>query len=205
MVPSMKPQNAAATEPIALHERAMDNLQFIRQTMERAASFTAVPGRAGVVMGLSALGAAWLAAAQPKRGGWLAVWIGEAALAAAIAAVGIILKARRAGIPLVSGPARKFLLSFLPPVLTAAGLTWALYQGGAGELIPALWLLLYGAGVVTAGTFSVRVVPIMGGCFMVLGGTALLAPTPWANALLAAGFGGLHIMFGAVIARKYGG
>ena len=204
MVRPMRPQNRAS-EPIALHERAMDNLQFIRQTMERAASFTAVPGRAGVIMGASALGAAWLAATQATRGGWLAVWLAEAALAAGIAAVGITLKARRAGLPLLTGPGRKFLLSFLPPVLTAAALTWALYRTGAGELIPALWLLLYGAGVVTAGTVSVRVVPLLGVCFMALGAVALIAPAAWANALLAAGFGGLHIVFGAVIARNYGG
>jgi len=201
----MKPWIRTPSEPAALHERAMDNLQFIRQTMERAASFTAVPGRAGVVMGLSALVAAWVAAAQPSRGGWLVIWLAEAMLGAAIAAVGIVHKARRAGLPLLSGPGRKFLLSFLPPVATAAALTFALPRAGAGELLPALWLLLYGAAVVTAGTFSVRVVPLMGLCFMLLGGAALLAPAAWADYLLASGFGGLHIGFGALIARKYGG
>jgi hypothetical protein len=183
----------------------MDNLQFIRQTMERAAAFTAVPGRAGVLMGLSALGAAWLAASQATRGGWLAVWLAEAVLASTIAGVGIVLKARGAAVPLLSGPGRKFLLSFLPPVLTAAVLTWALFRAETSELIPALWLLLYGAAVVTAGTFSVRVVPLLGVCFMVLGLAALIAPVGWADPLLAAGFGGLHILFGALIARKYGG
>jgi len=205
MLRRMSTSTRAAADPIALHSRAMDNLQFIRQTMERASSFTAVPGRAGVVMGLTALAAAWLAAAQPTRGGWLAVWLGEAVLAVAIAAVGIVRKARRAGIPLHSGPGRKFVLSFLPPVLTAAVLTWALERAGTGELTPALWLLLYGTGVVTAGTFSVRVVPLLGACFMALGGAALLAPAGWADGFLAAGFGGLHIIFGTLIARKYGG
>lgn len=201
----MKPQPTLTSEPIALHERAMDNLQFIRQTMERAAAFTAVPGWGGMLMGSTALAATWLAAAQPTRERWLAIWIVEAGLAGAIAGVGIVRKARRAGIPLRSGPGRKFLLSFLPPVVTAIVLTWALYGAGAGDLIPALWLLLYGAGVVTAGTFSVRVVPLLGVCFMVLGTVALLTPAAWSNGLLAAGFGGLHIGFGAIIARKYGG
>jgi hypothetical protein len=201
----MEPLPRPNPEPIALHERAMDNLAFIRQTMERATSFTAVPGRAGMFMGATAVVAAWLAAGQATRGAWLAVWLGEAVLAVAIAATGIVVKARRVALPLASGPAQKFFLSFMPPVLTAAALTWALYTAGAAELIPAVWLLLYGAGVVTAGAFSVRAVPLMGLCFMVLGGVALLAPASWADALLAAGFGGLHGVFGALIARKYGG
>ncbi len=194
-----------ASEPIPLHGRAMDNLQFIRQTMEAATAFTAVPGRAGVLMGVTALGAAWLAALQGSPAAWLAVWVGEALLAATIAAAGIVLKARRAQIPLLSGPGRKFLLSFLPPVATAVLITPALYQLGAMGVIPGLWLLLYGAGVITGGSYSVRVIPLMGLGFMILGGAALLASPAIANVLLAAGFGGLHIVFGAVIARKYGG
>lgn len=193
------------SEPIPLHGRAMDNLQFIRQTMEQATAFTAVPGLAGVLMGVTALVAAWLAARQPTQAAWLAVWVAEAALAGAIAGAGIVLKARRAEIPLLSGPGRKFLLSFLPPVATAVLLTPALYQLGATGVIPGLWLLLYGAGVITGGSYSVRVIPLMGLGFMLLGGAALLAPASVGNVLLAAGFGGLHIVFGAVIARKYGG
>jgi hypothetical protein len=200
----MRPQTRAASEPIALHERAMDNLQFIRQTMERAASFTAVPGRAGMVMGVTAVAAAWVAAVQPSQARWLGVWLAEAALAAGIAIAGILLKARAADIPVRSGPGRKFLLGILPPVLAAALLTWALHESGA-ELLPALWLLLYGAAVIAAGTFSVRVVPLMGLCFMLLGAVALLTPAALADYLLAAGFGGLHIGFGAIIARHHGG
>jgi hypothetical protein len=183
----------------------MDNLQFIRHTMERAGAFTAIPGWGGVLMGLTALAAAWLAAVQPTREQWLAVWIGEALVATVIAGAMIGLKARRAGIPVLSGSGRKFLLSFLPPVLTAILLTWAIHRTDAAELIPAMWLLLYGAAVVTAGTYSVRVVPLLGVSFMLLGLVALFAPLSWTDGLMAAGFGGLHIVFGAIIARKYGG
>lgn len=200
MLPRARP-----SEPIALHDRAMDNLRFIRQTMESATAFTAVPGMAGVLMGVTALGAAAIAAMQTSEVAWLAVWVAEATLAAVIAGVGIVLKARAAGIPLFSGPARKFLLSFLPPVGTAVLLTPALYGLDAAEAIPAVWLLLYGTGIITAGTFSVRVVPLMGLAFMTLGGAALLAPPSAGDAFLAAGFGGLHIVFGLIIARKHGG
>ncbi|MHB1169242.1 MAG: hypothetical protein ACYC28_08165 [Longimicrobiales bacterium] len=200
MMPQPKP-----SEPIALHDRAMDNLRFIRQTMESATAFTAVPGIAGVLMGVTALAAAVIATMQQSDVAWLAVWVAEATLAVVIAGVGIVLKARAAGIPLFSGPARKFLLSFLPPVGTAVLLTPALYSLDAAEAIPAVWLLLYGAGIMTAGTFSVRVVPMMGLAFMILGGATLLAPPSAGDAFLAAGFGGLHIVFGLIIARKHGG
>jgi hypothetical protein len=200
----MKPR-PHSSEPTALSDRAIDNIQFIRQTMEQATAFTAVPGVGGMLMGGTALGAAWLAARQATPAAWLTVWVLEAVVGVVIAAVGIGLKSRRAGIPLLSGPARKFMLSFVPPVGAAVVLTQALHALGATDVIPGLWLLLYGAGIITAGTFSVRVVPMMGLAFMVLGVAALLSPPNAGDAFLAAGFGGLHIGFGAIIARYHGG
>jgi hypothetical protein len=193
------------SEPIALHERAMDDLRFIRRTMERAGAFTAVPGWGGVAMGVTALAAAIAAGQQPTPGRWLAVWLVAAATAIGIAGWTMAGKAHRAGMPLLEGPARKFVLSFLPPVVAGAVMTWALWSAGVTTVLPGAWLLLYGAGVVTAGTFSVRIVPVMGVCFMVLGIITLVAPAGWSDALLAAGFGGLHIGFGAAIARRHGG
>ena len=183
----------------------MDNLRFIRQTMEQATAFTAVPGVAGMLMGGTALAAAWLAGRQTTVELWLAVWVVEAAVAMVVATGGIVVKAGRAGIPVLTGAGRKFLLSFLPPVGAAVLLTPALYRIDATAVIPGLWLLLYGAGIITAGTFSVRAVPLMGLAFMLLGGAALLSPAAAGDAFLAAGFGGLHIIFGAIIARKHGG
>ena len=190
--------------PVALHDRAIDDLRFIRQTMERAGSFTAVPGRGGIAIGIMALAAALLASRQPTPARWLVVWLAAAAVACAIAVSTMTLKARAADIPLSTGPGRKFLLSFLPPVGAAVALTAALYAHGAVTLLPGLWLLSYGAAVVAAGTFSVRVVPLMGVALMVLGALALLAPA-WGDAWMAAGFGGLFIGFGVVIARRHGG
>ena len=191
--------------PIALHERALDDLRFIRQTMERAGSFTAVPGWGGVAVGATALAAAVLASRQPSPGLWLVVWLTTAAVATLIAGGTLVLKARRGGVPLHKGPGRKFLLSFLPPVGAAVALTAALFAHGAVSLLPGLWLLSYGAAIVTAGTFSVRVVPLMGIGFMLMGGLALATPAAWADAWMAGGFGGLHIVFGLLIARWHGG
>ena len=192
-------------EPIALGDRAMEDLRFIRQTMERGAAFTAVPGWGGFGMGITALAAAALASGQTTAEGWLLVWALEALLAVSIGAVAIHRKARRANLPVFSGAGRKFLLSFLPPALAGVALTVALWQAGADSLLPGTWLLLYGAAVVTAGTFSVKIVPVMGICFMALGVLALLALPTAGDLSMAAGFGGLHILFGATIARRHGG
>jgi hypothetical protein len=183
----------------------MDDLRFIRSTMERAGSFTAVPGWGGVAIGLTAVAAALLASRQPTVDRWLVTWLATAVLATLIGAGTLIPKARRAGLPLSKGPGRKFLLSFLPPVGAAVALTGALYAHEATALLPGLWLLSYGAAIVTAGTFSVNVVPIMGVGFMVLGALALATPSGWGDAWMAVGFGGLHIGFGIVIARRHGG
>jgi hypothetical protein len=183
----------------------MDNLSFIRSTMERATAFTAVPGWGGVAMGVTALGATLLAYHSPSVNQWLAVWLSASALALAIGGWAMVLKARRAGTTVFSYSGRRFVLSYVPPLLVGALLTLVLVRAGLYTALPGTWLLLYGTGVVTGGAFSVRVVPIMGLCFMALGTIALLAPPGWGEWLLAAGFGGLHIIFGLIIARRYGG
>lgn len=193
------------TAPRPLHDRALDNLQFIRATMERAGSFTAVPGWGMVVVGCTALAATWLALRTASDADWLAVWLGEAVLGVVVGGAAMVQKARAASDPLLSGPGRRFGLSFLPPIVVGALLTIALHRVALFPLMPGTWLLLYGTAVATAGAFSVRVVPLMGVCFMVLGTAALFAPArmwPW---FMAAGFGGLNIAFGILIARRHGG
>lgn len=191
--------------PPALHERAMDNLRFIRETMERASAFTGISGWGEVAIGVTALIAAGLAAYQSSFRAWLGVWIGEAVVALLIAGWSMDRKARRLGMPLLSGPGRKVAFSLSPPLLAGVLLTVVLYRAGQTHIIPGLWLLLYGTAVVTGGMFSVSIIPVMGLCFMVLGAVALFAPVEVTNWILAAGFGGLHIVFGFLIARRYGG
>jgi hypothetical protein len=197
-----RPEQAGAP---ALHARAMDNLSFIRSTMERATAFTAVPGWGGVAMGVTALVATVLAFHSPSISQWLAVWLSASALAFAIGGWTMVIKARRGGTTVFSYSGRRFVLSYIPPLAVGALLTLVLVRAGLYSALPGTWLLLYGTGVVTGGAFSVRVVPIMGFCFMALGTVALLAPPAWSEWLLAAGFGGLHIVFGLIIARRYGG
>jgi hypothetical protein len=189
----------------ALHLRAMDNLRFIRETMEGAAYFTAVSGIGEVAVGVTALAAAYLASRQASSWGWLLVWLWEALLGFVLTSGAIAWKAWRSKESLFSRPGRRFVLGFSPPFLAAALLTPVLFASGDASLLPGLWLLLYGSGVVTGGAFSVRTVPVMGLAFMSLGAVALVAPVSWGNSLLAAGFGGLHVLFGIVIARRHGG
>ena len=194
-----------AQAPVSMHEHAIESIRYIRDTMERSSAFTAVPGWGGFVMGCSALAAAVVASRQTSIDAWLAVWLIEGALAIAIGVFAVRRKMQAAHMSLQSGPARKFLFSFLPPLGVGAILTLVLIRAGFVNAIPGVWLLLYGTGVVTGGAFSVPAVPVMGFCFMFEGVLALFAPVSWSDPLLAAGFGGLHMLFGAIIARRYGG
>jgi hypothetical protein len=192
-------------EPVEMHAHAMDNLRYIRQTIERAGSFTAVPGIGGMLIGSTALAAAWIGSHERRPGWWLAVWTTEALLALVIGIIGASMKSRRAKLPLLSGPGRKFVAGFAPALVAGAFLTAVLFRYGMAALLPGTWMLLYGAGVVSGGGASVRVVPLMGACFMAAGAGALLLSGVSGNVALAFGFGGLHIVFGTVIAVKYGG
>jgi hypothetical protein len=198
----LRPRN-----PRPLPTGALDDLRFIRETMERSSSFTAVPGWGIVAMGFTALGAAALTFSLRHVSSrmWLGIWLAEAALAICIGLAATWKKAQRAGVPLTSGPARKFMFTFLPPAVAGAILTVVLFHLGLMHLLPGIWLLLYGAAVTSAGAFSVNVLPLMGGGFMLTGIAALFSPPAWQTALLAFAFGGLHIGFGYWIARRHCG
>ena len=191
--------------PPALHDRAMDNLRYIRETMERAAAFTAVPGWGQVAIGVTAIAAAYVAAHQATPRAWLGVWLAEAIISLLIAGWLMDRKARKLGVPLFSGPGRKVVFSLSPPVVVGALLTVVLFRAGMVNAIPGMWLLLYGTGVITGGMFSVSIVPVMGICFMIIGAFGLFLPQVSGNWLMAFGFGGLHMIFGTIIARRYGG
>src|SRR5215813_10017535 len=199
------PSRAPRTEPVPIDARVADHLRYIRETMESAGEFTAVPGWGGVAMGITALAAAYLASIQATPARWLVVWLAEVGIAVAIAAPAAATKAHRANAKLFSGPGRKFLMSFMPAILAGGLLTYALAHAGLNGALPGLWLLLYGTAILTGGAFSVRVVPVMGFCLMLLGGFALFAPASWGDAFMATGFGGVQIGFGVWIAKRYGG
>lgn len=192
--------------PVSLHERAADNMAFVRGMMERSTHFTAVPGWGGVAMGTSAIAAAVIASLQSKPESWLAVWSAEAAVASLIALVSIVAKARRNAVPLGSGPARRFALCLLPALAAGAVLTVACVQNQSFSLLPMIWLLLYGVGVCSAGAVSSPTVVLALGLSLIVGGAAAaLSPAEWGNWYLAAFFGVGHIVAGAVIIKHHGG
>jgi hypothetical protein len=182
----------------------MDNLRFIRETMEAAGTFTAVSGWGQVVIGLTAIPAA-LTAAQFSASEWVLVWVAEAVLALGISVWFMYHKAKSASLPLLSGSAHKLLFSFSPVVVVGMVLTFALMRMQMYSLLPGVWMLLYGTAVVAAGAFSVRSVPVMGAAFILTGALALFTPLAWSTAWMIVGFGLLHIVFGIVIARRHGG
>ena len=199
-----------ATDPaphrpnLTLHERAAENLRYIRETMERATSFTAISGSGYVLVGLTAIGATLLAAAQPTRERWLAVWVAELLLAGVVSVGMTARKARVIGVPLRSHTLRKLILAFAPPMAVGAVLTLALWVGGGSDRLPGIGLSLSGAGVMTGGAYSVRAVPLMGAVFIGMGAVALLGPLS-GDLLLGVGLGGIHILFGLLVWRRYGG
>jgi hypothetical protein len=188
----------------SLHDHALSNIRYIRETMERAAAFTSIPGWGGVAIGITAAATAFLARNLSGQQ-WLMAWLAEAAVAVVIAVVTMFRKSTRAGVSLAAPAARRFFTSYTAPLAAGAVITFVLRRFAAFEAMPATWLLLYGASFITSGAFSVRVVRVMGLCFMTLGVIAALVSFSVGNALLGAGFGGLHIVFGYLIARRYGG
>ena len=192
-------------KPTNISDRAIDNLAFIRETMERSTHFTAVPGYGGLLMGVTALAAAYIAAQQDYRIGWLRVWLVEACLAFAIGLLAMWQKSRLSDSSLLSTPARKFALSFTPPLIAGVAITLGLWRYEQYELMAPVWMLCYGAAVVCGGAFSVRVIPVMGWCFITLGAAAFALPAVYSNWLMGISFGLIHVIFGALIGRRYGG
>ena len=199
------PLRRRSSDPPEMQARAMDNLRFIRETMEAAGTFTAVSGWGQVVIGATAVLAAVLATPLAGTTEWVLVWAAEAFLALLISVWFMYNKAKSASIPLLSGSARKLLFSFSPVVVVGLVITGAFIRLSMFSLLPGMWMLLYGTAVVAAGAFSVRIVPVMGAAFICIGALALFAPASWGTALMIAGFGALHIVFGVVIARRHGG
>lgn len=192
-------------EPAPIHEHALTNIRYIREAMERAGAFTSIPGWGGVGVGVTAIVATVLAHGATTSREWLFVWLAEAVVAAVIAGWAMVRKARRAGVRITDTPARRFFISYFAPVFTGAVLTVVLARADLYEVLPAVWLLLYGTSFVSSGAFSIPVVPVMGVCFMILGVAACFLSPLLGNLLLGIGFGGLHVVFGLIIARRYGG
>jgi hypothetical protein len=191
--------------PHSIGGHAADNLRFIRQTMERSATFTAIPGAGGVAMGVVGIAGALLASRQPSGDRWLVTWLGAAAVAAILGLIAMARKARQAGSRLTGANGRRFALGMAAPFVAGAAITYTLWGTRTFSAMPPVWLLLYGAGVLTGGAYSINVVRVIGLFFMSLGVISVVTPPEWGNVWLGIGFGAVHLGFGLYIARYHGG
>lgn len=204
-MPNAIRQTVEENQPVNIGDRAIDNLRFIRETMERSTVFTSVPGYGGALMGATAIVAAYVAHIQPAIRDWLIVWLTEAVLAFLIGLLSMSQKAKIANTSLLANPARKLWMNALPPMLCAVFITLGLWRFGHFEMMIPTWILCYGAAVVCGGAHSVKPVPVMGWCFIAIGAAVLWLPSNLQSLMMAISFGVLHIVFGIIIGRRYGG
>jgi hypothetical protein len=190
--------------PIPIESRALGTLAYIRTSIETSGSM-AVPGMAGIVMGIIGIFATIVASLPRAAPHWLEIWLIAAAIASALGAAMMAREASQSGHALYLGPVRKFLLCLCPALLAGAAVTFALYRTGTTSLIPGVWLLLYGCAVLSASTVTIartmKLICIMGALFMVLGVLAFAAPPSAHTVILGMGFGALHTVFGILIGQ----
>jgi hypothetical protein len=201
-LPRRDPEGASV---IPMESRAGEHLRVIRETMERSASFSTIPGWGGAAMGFTGAAAAAVAPRAESPALWLAVWLAAAVVACAIGLTAMVRGAQRAGVPLLAGPGRRFAIVFAAAVFSGALLTLGLYRAGQVPLLPALWLLLYGTALIGGGTISVTMVRSMGYGFLTLGAVAVFAPLAVGNWLMGIGFGVIQIIGGILLARRQRG
>lgn len=199
--PSQRPR----AEPTPIDSGAVENLRYIRSTIEAAHTFTTVPGKGCIAMGITALVAVGLESVPALAAHWLTIWIGAAVVAFGAALWFMEQKAHAQGLSLRRAVARRFFMTLAPAFLSGAILTAALAGHVDRELMTGMWLLLYGSGLAACGLFAIPAVFTAGSAFMGLGTATLLLPPGSAQVVLALGFGGIHLALGVAIVRHHGG
>ena len=197
-------REAESSGPI-MDIQAENQIKYIRDVMSRATTFTAVPGKGMIGMGVIALVATAVALASLETLMWLYAWAGAVVVAPVLGFTLLVRKARRTGTSLRSGVGQKFILSFTSCIFVGFLLSIGLWSIDHLELMPGVWMLMYGVGTLTGGSLSIKVIPILGVLFIVFGAIALFMPLFWSNVLMGVTFGGLHLIFGTIITRNYGG
>jgi hypothetical protein len=190
--------------PIPIESRALGTLAYIRTSIESSGSM-AVPGMAGIVMGVIGIVATIVTSLPPLTAHWLPIWLAAGAIALIVGGAMMARQAAQSGHARYLGPVRKFLFCLCPALMAGAVLTLVLWYAGNTSLIPGVWLLLYGCAVLSASTVTIartmRLICIMGCLFMLLGVLAFAAPAYLHTLILGMGFGALHSIFGILIGR----
>jgi hypothetical protein len=199
------PNRPRRVDPTPIDSGALENLRYIRSTIEAADTFTTVPGYGCIAMGVTALVAVGVESIPQLTPYWLGIWVAAAIVACATALWFMEQKARAQGLSLRRAVARRFFMTLAPAFVAGAILTAALAGSIDRELMTGMWLLLYGTGLAACGLFAIRAVSTAGLAFMALGTATLWLPPGSAHIVLALGFGGIHLALGANIVRHHGG
>ena len=201
---------------IAPLEEAREHLRVIRQTMERSTKYSTLSGLSGVLIGLTAIAGVLVTRGminrslgagrplhdiQPQLAG---VWLAVLAFAVAIEFLANKRRAARVGKRIASPLGAHILLAALPAFLAAAVLSLFFYQHGLFPFIWGIWMLCYGLAISAVGLFSVRPVSYLGAAFVLAGAVTLLLPGPYHLFMMALTFGGFHIFYGVLMARRHG-
>jgi hypothetical protein len=191
--------------PAAIESRALGTLAYIRASIESSSSMD-VPGMAGIVMGIIGVLAALVVSTPRWAAHWLGIWLAAAAIALLLGGALVARQTVQRGRASYWGPVKKFMLCLCPALFAGAVLTLVFGIGGMSNVIPGMWLLLYGCAVLSASTVTIaeiaRLICIMGGLFVALGLAAFALPATAHTAMLGLGFGVLHIVFGFLIGRS---
>jgi hypothetical protein len=185
---------------VNLDMHAIATLRHIRAAMDGAGS-VAIPGSAGIAMGVIGLAAGGLSLLPNFASHWLLIWLVAAPIASMVGALLLTRSGSIATFAATGTPGRKLAFGLLPSLFAGAVMTAVLCKIARIDAIPGTWLLLYGCALVSASVSTTVIVAWMGVYFAGLGVLALASPVTFHVPLLTAGFGGLHIVFGILIAR----
>jgi hypothetical protein len=185
---------------VQLDSHAAATLRYIRASMESAASL-AVPGSTGIASGIVGLLAAIVSSVPALRPHWLIIWLLAAVVAGGVGGALLLRQPSLGSLTIGGAPIRRFFIGLLPSLFAGAVMTSVLWANAGARMIPGTWLLLYGCGLVAASAATTRAIGILGVSFVATGLLALVLPQAWQIAMLGAGFGGLHIVFGCLMGR----
>ncbi len=208
-------------------QQSLETLQDIRRMMDRSSRFISLSGLSGISAGVCALVGAYLsydyvygykdyiinsdsAVVQAMAGDYsilLNTWLFWIAAGTFFAAVGSAffftwVKSKKQGIPIWGKAARRLLINVSVPLIVGGIFLFRLIHFGTFGLIAPGCLIFYGLALINAGKYTLNEIRYLGYSQLLLGIINLW----FAESGLyfwAAGFGLMHILYGAFMWWKY--
>lgn len=190
---------------------ALLRLEEIRRHMAKAGEYRHLSGAAAIGNGVLVLAACavsrWLLGVSFSHGDdpvrLAAAWGPVAALGLAVDVWFTVALARGRGESAWSPAARQLVGGLLPGLLAGAILTAFLFDLRHVEALPGAWMVCYGAALMGASLFAPWEVRWAGLSFLAAGALSLLLFRARALEAMAAGFGGIHLLFGLYVLARY--